>query len=89
MLWAWNSPKNRTKIDNRRDGIDIWRVSPPEQDQPTDAVKAIPRVALIVMVIIVVALAMVSLFANFQRLRQDKIESVTITPAASPTPSAP
>ena len=70
-------------------GIDICGVNTPEREQRADPAKAIPKVALVIMLIIVVALALVSLFANFQRLRRDKIESVTITPAASATPSAP
>jgi hypothetical protein len=41
------------------------------------------------MLVIVVALALVSLYANGQRLRRDKIETVTVTPAASPTPTQP
>jgi uncharacterized membrane protein len=52
-------------------------------DQP----KKIPKAAVIAMVMIVVVLALVSLFANIQRMRRDKIERTTIIPA-SPTPAA-
>lgn len=41
------------------------------------------------MLIIVVAFALVALYANIQRLRRDKIETVTITPAASPSATVP
>jgi LPS O-antigen subunit length determinant protein (WzzB/FepE family) len=58
--------------------------------QPDEGVrKPVPKTALVVMLIVVVGLALVSLFANFQRLRRDKIEEVIITPAASPTASTP
>ncbi len=39
------------------------------------------------MVMIVVVLALVSLFANIQRLRRNQIEKTIVIPA-SPTPSA-
>jgi hypothetical protein len=41
------------------------------------------------MLVIVIAFALVALYANVQRLRRDKIEAVTITPAASPSATAP
>ena len=61
--------------------------SSPERQPDQRAARPVPRTALIIMFIIVVALAVVSLFANFQRLRRDKIEEVTIIPAASASPS--
>jgi hypothetical protein len=48
--------------------------------------QATPKAAIIVMVIIVVVLALVSLFANIQRIHRDKIEQ-TIVKSATPTPS--
>jgi hypothetical protein len=39
------------------------------------------------MVIIVIAIALVAVYANIQKARRDKIESVTIIPAATMTPS--
>jgi len=41
------------------------------------------------MVTIVIALALVAIFANVQRLRREKIETVIVTPASSPTGGAP
>jgi hypothetical protein len=43
------------------------------------------------MVAIVIVMALVALYANVQRLRHNKIESVTFkpAPAASPAPAAP
>lgn len=61
----------------------------PETQQEGPPASHVPRVALVIMLIIVVAFALVSLYANVQRLRRDKIESTTLTPAASPTASVP
>jgi hypothetical protein len=47
-----------------------------------------PRRGLIFMVVIIVAIGFVALYANVQRLRRDKIEIVTVTPVAAPSPSA-
>jgi hypothetical protein len=44
------------------------------------------RGALRLMIAIVVAMALLAIYANVQRYRRDKIESVTITPI-SPAPS--
>lgn len=41
------------------------------------------------MIIIVVAIALVAVYANIQKARRDKIESVTIIPAPTTTPAAP
>jgi hypothetical protein len=46
------------------------------------------RRALIMMVVILAAMALLALYANVQRLRRDKIENVTFTPAANASPSA-
>ena len=59
----------------------------PTPDDPTRA----PRSGLILMLIIVVAVALVSIYANVQRARRDKIEKVTLIPiselpTASPSP---
>jgi uncharacterized membrane protein len=48
--------------------------------------QATPKAAIIVMVIIVVALALVSLFANIQRAHRDRVEQVIVR-SATPTPS--
>lgn len=40
------------------------------------------------MIIILVGLALVAIYANVQKGRRDKIERVTITPAATATPAA-
>ena len=63
-------------------------MSLPEKRPDDESAKPVSKAALIVMLVIVVALALVSLFANFQRLRRDKIEEVIITPAASASPAA-
>ena len=55
--------------------------SPKNQPQVT------PKAATVAMVIIVVVLALVSLFANIQRARRDKIEKTIVTPA-NPNPTA-
>jgi hypothetical protein len=38
------------------------------------------------MVAILVAVLLLAIFANVQKFRANRIESVTITPASSPTP---
>lgn len=57
----------------------------PEKKSDKEVTRPVSRSALIVMLIIVVALALVSLFANYQRTRRDKLEEVIITPAVSPS----
>ena len=37
------------------------------------------------MAVIIAAMALVSIYANVQSWRRDKIESVVVTPVASPT----
>ncbi len=69
-----------SKIDNHNTDIDNRRVSSPDPQ--------VSKIALVVMLVIVVVFALVALYANAQRLRRDKIESVTITPAASPSATA-
>jgi len=63
-------------------------VSSPES-LPQDTVSQVSKPALLVMIVIVVALALVAIFANVQRLRREKIETVIVTPVASPSPSSP
>jgi len=46
-----------------------------------------PRVGLRLMIVILIGLTLVAIYANVLRLRRDKIESVTIIPAATATPS--
>jgi hypothetical protein len=49
-----------------------------------------PARGIAVIVIVLSAFALLALYANVQKLRRDKIETVKITPiAATPTPSAP
>ena len=56
-------------------------------DDPSRA----PRSGLILMLIIVLGVALVAIYANIQKARRDKIETVTIipispSPVASPSP---
>jgi hypothetical protein len=37
------------------------------------------------MIVILVALALLSLYSNVQRWRRDKVETIIVIPAASPT----
>ena len=46
-----------------------------------------PRVGVRLMIVILIGLMLVAIYANVQRLRRDKIESVTIIPAPTATPS--
>ncbi len=56
----------------------------PEQELPR-----ISRGATRLILVILAALLLLSLYANVQRLRRNTIETVTFTPAAAPSPSAP
>jgi hypothetical protein len=47
----------------------------------------IPPRGIAIMAAILIAFALVALYANVQKSRRDKIETVTITPVATPTPS--
>jgi hypothetical protein len=55
--------------------------APPENPRWSRA----PKNALIVMMVILVAMALISLYSNVQNWRRHKIETVIITPAASPS----
>jgi hypothetical protein len=54
---------------------------PPENSRPP----IVPKAALVMMVIILAAMALVSIYANVQNWRRNKIESVIVTPVASPS----
>jgi hypothetical protein len=47
----------------------------------------ISPLAVRAMIIVLVILAFVTLFANIQRARRGTIESVTVTPIATPSPT--
>jgi hypothetical protein len=59
--------------------------SSPSPDQQTPMVA---KDILIVLTVIVVVLALVALYANVSRTRRDKVETVIVTPIATPSPSA-
>lgn len=56
------------------------------ENGPQDQSSA-PRVGVRLMIMILVGLMLVAIYANVQRFRRDKIESVTVIPAATATPS--
>jgi hypothetical protein len=64
---------------------------PPEEEEPHSSLA--PTGALVLMLAAIVAVALIALYANVQRWRRAKIETVTITPASapviSPSPSRP
>jgi hypothetical protein len=41
------------------------------------------------MIVVLAVMALVAIYANVQRLRRDKIETVIVTPIATPSPSPP
>ena len=51
------------------------------------APERLPPRGIAVIAIILIALALVALYANVQKFRRDKIETVTVTPVATPTPT--
>jgi hypothetical protein len=62
-------------------------MNPPSPRQP-DSTRA-PRIAVKIMIVIFIAMALLSLYSNVQRWRRDKVETVIVMPAASPSPAAP
>ena len=54
---------------------------------PDDDPKASP-LAIRAIIVVLATLALVAIYANVQRLRRDKIETVIVTPIATPSPSA-
>jgi len=75
-----------------RDILDQQTVSgmePSNQEQTgvTDHSPA-PRLGVKLMITILIGLVLVAIYANIQKVRRDKIESVTIIPAATATPTA-
>jgi hypothetical protein len=55
-------------------------MTPPESER-------VPPYGIIVMAIILGAMALLALYTSVQKLRRDKIETVIVTPVATPTPS--
>jgi hypothetical protein len=58
---------------------------PRENPRPSRA----PKSALVLIVVIVATMALLALYANVQRWRRDKTETVIVTPEASPSPTTP
>jgi hypothetical protein len=50
--------------------------------------ESVPRIALKAMAVILVVMLLLTLYMNVQRWRRDKLETVIVTPAASPSPTA-
>jgi hypothetical protein len=51
--------------------------------------ESVPRIALKAMALVLFVLLLLALYANVQRWRRDKLETVIVTPAGSPSPTAP
>jgi len=47
----------------------------------------VSSIAVRAMITVIVTMAVVAVFANIQRMRRDKIETVIVTPIATPSPS--
>ena len=56
----------------------------PEPSENAPSAKA-PKAALIMIVAILAGMLAVSIYSNVQRWRRDKIETVIVTPVATPT----
>jgi hypothetical protein len=54
----------------------------------TPSSERVPPRGILVIAIILAAIALLALYANVQKFRRDKIETVIVTPVATPTPSA-
>src|ERR1700730_8385145 len=62
-------------------------MNPPTSLQPHSS--QLPRIAVRIMIVILIAMALLSLYSNVQRWRRDKVETVIVMPAASPSSTAP
>jgi len=60
----------------------------PETGAEESKQRGIPKITVLLMLMVVICLALVAVFANFERLRRDDVEAVVVRPAASPTPPA-
>ena len=49
----------------------------------------VPRIALKAMALVLFVLLLLALYTNVQHWRRDKLETVIVTPAASPSPTVP
>ncbi len=65
----------------------ILRVNLPEPSENAQAAKA-PKAALAMMIAILAGMALVAIYSNVQRWRRDKIETVIVTPFATPAATA-
>jgi hypothetical protein len=63
-------------------------VNLPEATAEKSEPPRVSKTAAPLMLIIIVCLAMLAVFANFQRFRRGDIETVAVRSAASPTPQA-
>lgn len=61
-------------------------MSLPETGAEESQQRGISKIAVLLMLMIVIGLALVAVFANFERLRSGDVEAVVVRPAASPTP---
>jgi hypothetical protein len=65
--------------------IDNSAMKLPEPPPPNPRFSRAPKSALVIMLVILAAMALVSIYANVQRWRRDKIETVIVTPVALPS----
>jgi len=69
-------------------GIDVHTSDVNASQQPCEKVESahVRKGTILVMSIVIASFALLALFANIQRFRRDKIETVAVTPAESITP---
>ena len=60
----------------------------PQASSGESSSPAAPKAALLIMGVIVAVMALVALYSNIKRSNHEEIETVIVTPAASPSPSA-
>jgi hypothetical protein len=59
----------------------------PDEPTPAPRESPAPRGGLILMAVILGAMALLAIYSNVQKARRPQIETVTVTPAASPSSS--
>jgi hypothetical protein len=76
----------RLRAQDRRRYSVVNSVEPPREDLSSSRV---PKSAFVLMLVIILAMASLSIYANTQRSRRSQVETVIVTPATSPSSTTP
>jgi hypothetical protein len=65
----------------RRIDIDIFKVNSTQQNGDKPASPRVSKSGMLFMLLVLLSMALLAIFANVQRLRREKIETVIVKPA--------